>query len=66
MISNKLCTKYKRIYSVIFPQRQALLEKYESNYPLDCEMHWAFCKYFWEAHPGLPHINIENLEEIII
>ena len=44
---------------------KALLEKYESNYPLDCKMHWAFCKYFWEAHPGLPHINIANLEKII-
>ena len=43
---------------------KVLLEKYKSNYPLDCEMHWAFCKYFWEAHPGLPHINIANLENL--
>ena len=42
-----------------------LLEKYSNNYPTDCEMHWSFCKYFWEAHPGLPHIKIEDLEELL-
>jgi 5'-3' exonuclease len=26
---------------------------------------WAFCKFFWEAHVELPHIDIDVLEEIV-
>ena len=50
----------------LLPKRieKALLEKYSDNYPLDCKINWAFCKYFWEAHPDLPPINIEELEKI--
>lgn len=44
---------------------KVLLNKYSENYPLDCKMHWAFCKYFWEAHPDLPTINISQLEKIV-
>jgi 5'-3' exoribonuclease 1 len=27
---------------------------------------WAFCKFFWEAHVELPHIDINELENIVI
>lgn len=34
---------------------------YESN----CEFIWAYCKYFWESHVLLPHIDITELEEYV-
>ena len=39
--------------------RQNYLELYPDNY----EFQWAFCRYFWEAHPILPEISIELLEQ---
>ena len=34
-------------------------------YPDDCEIVWAYCKYFWEAHVILPKINLEKLKYIV-
>jgi 5'-3' exonuclease len=41
------------------------LKQYYANlYPniTDVSFKWAFCKYFWEAHPELPIIPIETLD----
>ena len=43
----------------------SLLEKYSDKYPLDCKIYWSFCKYLWEGHVDLPHIDIEVLEELV-
>ena len=37
------------------------LEFYDDN----CEINWSFCKYFWESHVDLPHINLNKLSEIL-
>ena len=31
----------------------------------EAKFKWAFCKYFWECHPQLPHIDIDMLSGIV-
>lgn len=44
---------------------KALIRDKLNWYGTDCEFHWAYCKYFWEAHPNLPYIDVGELEEFI-
>ena len=44
---------------------ETLIKEKLNWYSSDCEFHWAYCKYFWEAHPNLPHIDINELEAFI-
>ena len=34
-------------------------------YKGDCEFVWAYCRYFWESHVQLPHIDINELESFV-
>lgn len=45
--------------------QKELLEKYKSYYCKNHTFIWAYCKYFWECHVDLPHININDLEELV-
>lgn len=34
-------------------------------YKSDCDVVWAYCRYFWEAHVLMPEIDIDELEKIV-
>ena len=68
--SNIFTEKMQLCY--VLPQRSLnLLPEDISNklpkkwYRNDCEIIWAFCKYFWEANVLLPEINMDELSNLI-
>ena len=45
--------------------KETLLLKKPEWYVGNYFFHWAFCKFFWEAHVDLPQIDMKELEEIV-
>ena len=43
-----------------------LKENYKELYPEKYNFQWTFCRYLWEAHPKLPEISLELLEQLDI
>lgn len=37
---------------------------YSNIYPSETKYLWSFCRYFWEAHPILPDLSIDELQKI--
>jgi 5'-3' exonuclease len=48
-----------------FALHQKLLREQPDWYPMDYVFLWAFCKFFWEAHVELPHIDMALLESLV-
>ena len=46
--------------------KHKLLNEHNEWYSTHCEIKWAFCRYFWEAHAMLPHIDLNKLENILV
>jgi 5'-3' exonuclease len=44
---------------------KALLREHSNWHKNDCEFIWAYCRYFWESHVLLPHIDINELEQFV-
>lgn len=44
---------------------KSLIANHSDWYSSDCTFVWAYCKYFWEAHVNLPHIDINVLEKFV-
>lgn len=63
----QLCYVLPRQSLHFLPERvyKALIKEKNSQYKTDCEFLWAYCKYFWECHPNLPHIDINELENFV-
>jgi 5'-3' exonuclease len=40
-----------------------LKTNYKELYPEKYDFCWAFCRYLWEAHPLLPEISVDLLEQ---
>ena len=40
----------------------SLLEHFKSHYESELSIDWSFCRYLWEAHINVSHINIEDIE----
>ena len=45
--------------------RQRLLKERPEWYLGNYVFLWSFCKFFWEAHVDLPHIDIDVLEKLV-
>lgn len=48
----------EKLYNKIMREKMDL-------YPTDNEFHWSYCKYFWESHPVLPYVDINELERFV-
>ena len=44
--------------------KEHILTNYPEYYPHTYEFLWAFCRYFWEAHPILPDYSMDILEKL--
>ena len=45
---------------------EGLVLNHSNWYKADCEFVWSYCRFFWEAHVQLPHIDIDELEKFVI
>ena len=46
--------------------KKRLLHSYSEIYKDNWGFEWSYCKYFWESHAIMPHIDINKLEDIVL
>ena len=46
--------------------KKRLMSSYSEIYKDNWEFEWSYCKYFWESHAIMPHIDINKLENIVL
>jgi len=63
----QLCYVMPRQSLEFLPEKlyKALIKHKLEQYRTDCDFSWAYCKYFWECHPNLPHIDVNELEQFV-
>ena len=63
----QLCYVLPRQSLIMLPEKlyNSLITKHLDWYKSDCEFVWAYCRYFWESHVQLPHIDINELEDFV-
>jgi 5'-3' exonuclease len=64
----QLCYVMPRQSLQFLPEKlyKALIKEKINLYSVNCDFLWAYCKYFWECHPNLPHIDVNELEQFVI
>lgn len=45
--------------------RNELRDKLEDKYGTNWEFEWSYCRYFWESHAIMPHIDVDYLERLV-
>lgn len=45
--------------------RLELRDKLEDKYGSNWEFEWSYCRYFWESHAIIPHIDVDYLERLV-
>ncbi len=63
----QLCYVLPRQSLQFLPEKlyKALIKEKLQLYSVECDFDWAYCKYFWEAHPNLPYIDVGELEDFV-